>query len=203
MHGECMEITSEFIKKSRILSEGTTSYILKHESGIIYKLYKGSMDYIIKNGEYELNENETKNRLNHIINKKESVYLTDLPSEILTCNGKPVGVKIAYYKDSITLKEFLINNPDVEMFEIKQEVLKIVDELIKNGIVPTDPHLENFLVCYDNDGKYKINMIDTDDIYISAYPDGKKDVWYESEVSACYRVIDLSFDEIMNSKKVI
>lgn len=68
--------------------------------------------------------------------------------------------------------------------------------MITNGIVPIDPHLENFLVCYNEDGTFKINMIDTDDQYISVYPDNKRDVWYESEVNACYRVIDLSFEEL-------
>lgn len=44
-------------------------------------------------------------------------------------------------------------------------------------------------------------MIDTDDYYVSVYPDNKRDVWYNSEVSTCFRVIDLSFEEIKNNKK--
>ena len=62
-----MEITSDFIKESNMLNEGTTSYIMQHDSAIAYKLYKGSIDYISQRGEYKLEENETLDRLNYII----------------------------------------------------------------------------------------------------------------------------------------
>ena len=82
----------------------------------------------------------------------------------------------------------------------KKQMLGIVNELIVNGVVPTDPHFDNFFVCYNEYGSYKLNMIDTDDYYISIYPDNKRDVWYEAEVDACYLVIDLSFQELEKSK---
>lgn len=196
-----MEITSNFIKESNLLNEGTTSYIMQHDSAIAYKLYKGSIDYISQRGEYKLEENETLERLNYIISKRKDITLTDLPSEILTCNGKPVGVAITYYSNCVTLKDYLIENyTDDNINLAKKQMLGIVNELIVNGIVPTDPHFDNFLVCYNEDGSYKLNMIDTDDYYISIYPDNKRDVWYEAEVDACYRVIDLSFQELEKSR---
>lgn len=198
-----MEITKDIIKESKILNEGTTSYIMKYGDSIIYKLYKSAIEYIGSNGEYRLEENETMNRLKYILSKRNDITLTDLPSDILIYNGKPVGIPITYYKNSITLKEYLEENYSEEnILAMKQQVLNIVNELIKNGIVPTDPHLENFLVCYNEDGSYKLNMIDIDDQYISIYPDNKRDVWYESEVSTCYRVIDLSFEKLINNKKI-
>ena len=53
-----MEFTKEFFSESKIISEGTTSYILKHKSGIVSKLYKGAIDYIFKNGDYLLDEKD-------------------------------------------------------------------------------------------------------------------------------------------------
>lgn len=198
-----MEITSDFIKESNILNEGTTCYIMQHSSKAVYKLYKGAIDYISQKGEYKLDENETLNRLNYIVSQQKNIYLTDLPSDILTCNGKPIGVPINYYSNSISLKDYLTENYSNEnICLMKQKMLSIVDELIENGIVPTDPHFENFLVCYNEDGSNKLRMIDVDDQYISIFPNNQRDVWYESEISACYRVIDLSFEELKKSKTI-
>ena len=196
-----MEITSDFVKESNILNEGTTCYIMQHGDITAYKLYKGALEYITQNDDYRLDENETLNRLNYIVSKRKDITLTDLPSEIVTCNGKPVGVLITYYSNSISLKDYLTENySDENMKRVKQQMLSIVGELIENGIVPTDPHFENFLICYNEDGSYKLNMIDIDDQYVSVYPENKRDVWYESEVGTCYRVIDLSFEALKQSK---
>ena len=157
-----MEFTKEFFSESKIISEGTTSYILQHKTGIVCKLYKGAVDYIFKNGDYLLDEKDVFNRLKYILSKKNDVILTDLPNEILIYDGKPVGVVIEYYENSITLKDFFDNN-DIEIEKIKNKVIEIVEELIENGIVPTDPHFENFLVSFDEDGNYSINMVDIDD----------------------------------------
>ncbi len=148
-----------------------------------------------------MDEKETLDRLNYIVSKRSEIFLTDLPNNILTFKGKPVGVPIKYYNNSISLKDYLIENYSDENIEtIKNQVLNIVGELIEKGIVPTDPHFENFLVCYNDDGSYRLNMIDVDDQYISVYPDGKKNVWYNGEVNACYRVIDLSIEELKKIK---
>lgn len=198
-----MEITRNIIRESKILNEGTTCYIMQYGNLVTYKLYKGAIEYIVGNGEYKLDEKETLNRLNYIVSKKNDVLLTELPKDILIFNGKPVGTEITYYDNSICLKNYLSENYSDEIIsKVRQEIMSIIDELIKNGIVPTDPHFENFLVCYKNDGTYKLKMIDTDDQYISIYPDGKKDVWYESEVSTCYKVIDLSFEQLNNKKNI-
>jgi len=197
-----MEISKEFIYKSKVISGGTTSYIMQHETGVVYKLYKSTIGYILRNDKYGVNEKETLDRLNYIISRKAHVSLTDLPNELLTYGGKPIGVGINYYKDSITLKEFLSGDFDADYTLIKSEVINIVNELIENGIVPTDPHFENFLITFNDKGDYKIHMIDVDDIYVSVYPDSVKDVWYESEVETCHRVIDLSFQELENNKRL-
>ena len=120
--------------------------------------------------------------------------------------GEFTGDKISEYNEKVEQnrierekrkKEF---NPDVDLGEVKNEVHGIVGELIEHGIVPTDPHFENFLVTFDETEKRKLNMVDVDDNYVSIYPDGKRDFFYQSEVSTCYRVIDLSIDDV-NSKR--
>ena len=196
-----MEITADFIKDSRIINEGTTSYIMIHKSNIVYKIYKRTIDYILNGTDYELEE-DTLNRLKYLVSKKDDVSMTDLPSGLLTCRGKAVGALIKYYENSIDLKSFLkenIKSVDLEFF--KKRVTEIVEELIRNGIIPTDPHLGNFLVCFKEDGSYDIKMIDADDHYVFIYPDNKKDVWYDSEVDSCYRVIDLAFKELTDIRQ--
>lgn len=196
-----MEITKEILKESKIIHKGTTSYIMQYKN-LTYKIYKGAFDYIITNTEYNLEEKETLNRLNYLVSKRKDITLTDLPSDLLTYNGKPVGVEITYYKKGITVQDYLKENYTEENVRlIKKQILKIIKELIENGIIPTDPHLENFLVCQNEIGSYEIKMIDTDDQYISVYPNNQRDVWYESEISTCYRVIDLSFENLANTNK--
>ena len=134
--------------------------------------------------------------------KKNDVILTDLPNEILTYNGKPVGVLINYYKESISLNDYLLtNNSENVLRSVRKQILIIVNELINHGIIPTDPHFDNFVVCFNDNGTCTLKMIDTDDQYISIYPNNKRDVWYQSQLSACYRVIDLSFDNLKNNIK--
>ena len=44
-------------------------------------------------------------------------------------------------------------------------------------------------------------MVDVDDHYVSVYPEGaKRGLSYDIDVSACYRVIDLSIEDV-NSKR--
>lgn len=195
-----MEITKEYLSQSKVINEGTTCFIMKHESGDVFKIYKSAKDYVEGTKEYDLEEDYILNKLNYIVSMKDEVFLTDLPNEVLLNNGKPVGVKMKYYDNVISLKEFLLNN-DVNLEYIKQELLKIVNELISKGIIPTDPHFENFMVTFNDLGDFRINMIDVDDFYVSVYPNGKRDVFYNSEVSTCYRVIDLAFDDLKQNKK--
>ena len=200
LNGDNMEITQKFIEESQIKNEGTTCYIMEHKSGVAFKIYKVLFDYIFKNENYELDEREITERLNYIVSKKEDVKLTKLPQEILTFNGKIVGVAIEYLEGSITLGDFLKETPEIDLAKVKDKVLEIVEELIANGIIPTDPHFDNFLISFCEDGTYKLNMVDIDDGYVYVYPGGKKDIWYESAVNTCYRVIDLSFKKIGEEK---
>ena len=55
----------------------------------------GGKNYETVKGESN-KEEETLNRLNYIVSQKNNIYLTDLPKDILMCNGKPVGVEISY-----------------------------------------------------------------------------------------------------------
>lgn len=198
-----MQITKEILEKSKVINEGTTCYIMQY-GPTTYKVYKGTIKYINGTGEYGLEEKEVSNRLNYIVSKKKDVVLTDLPTDVMIYDEKPVGVVINYYNNSVTLKDYLLENGTEEITNMmRQQVLNIVEELIKNGIIPTDPHLDNFLVCYKEDGSFELKMIDTDDQYISIYPDNKRDIWYDSEVSACYRVIDLAFEDLKNKKSMI
>lgn len=173
---------------------------MRNENGETFKVYKNALGYIAGNSEYDMEENYVMERLSHIVSQKDSVKKIQLPSDILFCNGHPVGIKMPYFENAQTLRDYLVSNPDVNLDEVKSEVHGIVGELIEHAIVPTDPYFENFLVTFDENGKRRLNMVDVDDQYVSIYPNGKRDVFYDSEVSTCYRVIDLSIQDV-NSKR--
>lgn len=189
-----MVISREFISSLEIVNEGTSCFIFKTEDNKYFKIYKSSLRYI--NGIDDYDDKEIKSKIEYLISKKEEIKNTLMPLDKLMFNGKIVGVELNYMVNSITLREYLVNNKDIDLNMIKSRVLEIVYELINHGIVPTDPHCDNFLVSFLDTGQVDIKMVDVDDQYVSVYPEKEKSIWYESEVSAALRVIDLSFSEI-------
>lgn len=195
-----MEVSKEMIQGCEIVNEGTTSFILRNNTGAAFKVYKREMAYIAGNSEYSGEKDSTLSRLSYIVSQQDKVKKTKLPNEVLTFNGCPVGTQIPYFENAVTLKSYLEDNPETDLEEVKGEMFGIVGELIEHGIIPTDPHFENFLVTFDEEGKRQINMVDVDDVYVSIYSNGKRDVFYDSEVAACYRVLDLSFESIRSKR---
>lgn len=187
------KIDKDILAEMDVLNEGTHAYIIRGKDGHVYKVYKKCF----KNGQYCLELKETRERLEYIVSKKEQVQKSKLPLHILEYNGYPIGVEIEYFEDCVTLKEYLMNNMDADINQIKQTLLDILNELIENNIVPTDPHFENFLVRRKGI-QIEILSIDLDDIDVFVFPNNKYDIFKESSISACYSVIDKSF-EILKS----
>lgn len=193
------EITKEIIEKSTFLAEGTTCLIVKTESGEVYKIYKQALDYIKGCGIYNLELEYEKQRLEFIVSHKDKIKKSRMPEAIISVDGKPVGVKIEFYDNCVTLLEYLEKNPDTDLENVKAKLYEIVGEMIEYSIIPTDPNFENFMVRINN-GEPEIVMVDVDDIYVDVYPPGESEVFKESSIHACYNVIDMSFQNLNNQK---
>ena len=190
-----IEINKEILDNSTFLTEGTTCIIVRAENGDVYKVYKQALDYIKGSGIYNLELEYEKERLEFIVGHKDKIKLSRMPDAILSVGGKPVGVKIQYYDNCITLQEYLEQNPDIDMDEVKARLHAIVGEMIEHNIVPTDPNLKNFMVRFI-DGEPEIVMVDVDDMYVDAYVPGKSEIFKSGSISTCYNVIELSFQNL-------
>lgn len=193
------EITKEVLESSSFLAEGTTCIIIRTEEGEAYKIYKQAIDYIKGSGIYNLELEYEKERLEFIVSHKDEIKNSRMPDAILSVDGKPVGVKIEYYDNCVTLLEYLQKNPEIDLDVVKNKLHDIVGEMIKYNIIPTDPNFENFMVRLDRE-EPEIVMVDVDDIYVDVYPPGKSEVFKESSIHACYNVIDLSFQSLTVQK---
>lgn len=189
------EINKEILDKSTFLAEGTTCIIVRAENGDAYKIYKQSLDYIKGSGIYNLDLAYEKERLEFIVGSKDKIKLSRIPSAILSCDGKPVGVKIEFYDNCMTLQEYLEQNPNTDLEVVKTKLYEIVGEMIENNIIPTDPNFQNFMVRLDKE-EPEIVMVDLDDIYVDVYLPGKNLTFKESSIHACYNVIELSFQSL-------
>ena len=125
-----------------------------------------------------------KQRLEFIVSHKDEIKNSRMPDAILSVDGKPVGVKIEYYDNCVTLLEYLQKNPETDLDVVKNKLHDIVGEMIKYNIIPTDPNFENFMVRLDRE-EPEIVMVDVDDIYVDVYPPGKSEVF--KDIMAAYR----------------
>lgn len=193
------EITKEVIENSTFLAEGTTCLIVRTSSGEVYKIYKQALDYIKGSSIYNLDLEYETERLEFIVSHKDKIKNVRMPEAIVSFDGKPVGVKIEFYDNCITLLEYLEKNPETDLENVKARLYEIVGEMIEHNIIPTDPNFENFMVRFNN-GEPEIVMVDVDDIYVDVYPPGKSEVFKSGSIHSCYNVIDLSFQSLSIKK---
>ena len=116
-----------------------------------------------------------------------------LPSRILEHNGCPVGVQIDYFDNCISLEENLLSYRDDDLEKVKSSVIRVIDELISNDIVLTNPNFGDFLVRKKNSNS-EIIPIGLDNLSVKVYSDDIDDMFKESDINTCYKIIDLSFN---------
>ena len=188
-----MDVDSSILTGSKIINEGNNSYIVRDRNGNTYKLYKETIAYLCDNGEYSLNLDEVKSRLEGLVSKRKFVKKSKLPLQVLEHNGCSVGVQIDYVDNCISLEEYLLSNRDVDLEQVRSVVIRAVDELVSNDIVPTEPNFGNFLVRNKND-KREIIPIGLDNPSVKVYSENVDNVFKESDINICYKIIDLSFN---------
>lgn len=92
--------------------------------------------------------------------RQKNILLTSFPTGIVTIENKVIGQEIPYYGNSETLLSHFERNKLTKIpTEIYLEVLKILRELLDNGILYKDVHSSNFLIDKDTN---VINLIDFD-----------------------------------------
>ncbi len=114
----------------------------------------------------ELNRRDDE-MISRLQSKQQDVKLTEFPTGVVTIDDKVIGQEIPFYDNSKPLiglaKDKKIKNWD-ELLAKYLEMLKILRELLSNGIIYRDVHGGNFMYNY-NTGK--LNLIDFDEYLVN------------------------------------
>lgn len=135
------------------IENGVHIYLDKNNPKLARRIYADYMNY--KYTAY--NDDELVNLLEK---RQKNILLTNFPTGIITIENKVIGQEIPYYGNSETLLfHFEQKNLTKIPTEIYLEILKILRELLDNGILYKDVHSKNFLIDKDSN---VINLIDFD-----------------------------------------
>lgn len=77
--------------------------------------------------------------------RQENVHLTEFTKGVVTLDNRVVGDIIPFYDNAITLRKFVKDN-GWEQFDLYLEVVKIINELVANGIYYYDINPDNFVI---------------------------------------------------------
>ena len=153
---------------------------------------EGLSDYVVKYEKKPFEDGEIddlKKMLAALVSRQENIKLTDLPIGYSVNEGQITGTIIKYYPNSVSLDNLLKtrnisnisehyhrdDNPFHNLFMLFHDVLKILEELLNNGIAYRDVNAGNIIIT-DN----QVKLIDFDHFYveIDKNEEFKSDVYF-------------------------
>jgi len=135
---------------------GVYIYQSHHNPDIAYRIYK-------EFAEYNFNGYNDDKLIQKLLERQNTILKTKFPTGVITLEGKIIGQEIPYYKNSITLLEYIKQNMYLDIIDLYINTLEILFELYKYGIIYIDIHSKNFVI---NPLTQKINLIDFDFNYV-------------------------------------
>lgn len=153
----------DFIGNYGMTLEGSYIYQTYNNPNIAYKIYKEFADYGFNGYKDDV-------LIQKLQSVKSNIDLTKFPTGVVTLDGRIIGQEIPYYDNAITLLDYVKKASVDNRINAYIKILKILQELFKNGILYLDIHPKNFMVNADNDN---INLIDFDSDFICFDTDDK------------------------------
>ena len=153
----------DFIGNYGMTLEGSYIYQTYNNPTIAYKIYKEFADYGFNGYKDDI-------LIQKLQSVKSNIDLTKFPTGVVTLDGRIIGQEIPYYDNAITLLDYVKKASVDNRINVYIKILKILQELFKNGILYLDIHPKNFMVNADNDN---INLIDFDSDFICFDTDDK------------------------------
>lgn len=138
--------------------EGAYIYRSKYDFTKALKIYKDINFYkYTAHSDYKF--------ISRLQQKQPNIKLTKFPNGILTIEDYVIGQEIPFYDNSETLHDhFISGNLKKRPTQVYLDILKILKELYKEGIIYTDVHRRNFMI---NKITEIVNIIDFDDTFIN------------------------------------
>lgn len=135
--------------------DGVYIYQSRVNPDICYRVYKCMMDY-------NFNSISDAKLLYALQLRQDKVKNTNFPTGVVTLDNKVIGQEMKFYRDSITVYEYIKKNSfnRKEIIDIYIKILTNIKELLDNGIYYIDIHPKNFMY---NPNLKKIDIIDFED----------------------------------------
>lgn len=143
-------VTYNDLLEGASLYEGDTSY------KYVYKIYQDIDNY----HNFTLDDSKL---IDNLVQRQNSIFLTEFPIGIVTIGDIQVGQVIPYYKDYMTINSVFNLMKGNNNYRYYLEIFKIFLELYNNLIYYTDIHFYNILVNRDLSDT---RLIDFDSNYI-------------------------------------
>lgn len=155
--GETKHQQTIFFDESDNLTEGVYIYRTKLNPNVAYRIYKSFADY-------GFNGYQDDKLIQTLQERQPHIQTTEFPTGVVTLEGNIIGQEIPYYGNSQTLAEKveLVSNKQIITYYI--EILRILRELLENGIIYSDIHSKNFMIDIERE---VVRLIDFDKQFIS------------------------------------
>ena len=170
--GNLGTLVTETADKSKFYSadsfavdNGVLIYQSKHNPLIAYRIYKDYADCYY----YDYNDYKFIQKLQDV---QSNVLLTKFPTGVVTLDGNVIGQEIPYFSSCVSLDNFFEKYVNKNYIKIYRTILDILKEMYDNGVLYLDIHSGNFIMN-PNDYKFKINVNDFDEKYLSFDPTNK------------------------------
>lgn len=191
---ETKHTANPFFSSSFDRENGVYIYQTHYDPNIALRIYKDFANYKYLHHNDELLVSELQNR-------QKDVKLTEFPTGIVSIENKVIGQEIPFYEDHETIKDIVLDEQKKDMVNpitLQLEMLKILKELVQNGIIYYDIHAKNFML---NTTKNDMKLIDFDINFI-AFDD--KTTVYNSMISNLKNTIN-TIDSIygLNDKETL
>lgn len=156
---ETVPSTDNFFIKTDNLLSGVYIYQSDKEPNVAYRIYKEFADY-------GFNGYRDDKLISKLVTKQRDIQLAKFPEGVITLDGRIIGQKIPFFEDHITLLDYsLKEKKEQNPIKIYQQVLEIIKEMYKNGILYMDNHPGNFLLN-EKTKDINVEIIDFEDNYI-------------------------------------
>lgn len=155
---ETLPIKNAFFIKSDNSQSGVYIYQDRNDPFSAYRIYKEFADY-------GFNGYKDDSLISKLRKLQKEIKLTTFPIGVVTLEGRIIGQKIPFFEDYITLFDYSLISSEKNPVSLYKNVLEIIEEMYKKGILYMDNHPGNFLINPKNDPN-KIEAIDFEDKYM-------------------------------------
>lgn len=145
-----------FFSTSAALNEGVYIYQTNYLRSRALRIFKDWAIYYPKIARQYVYRKDPQ-LIQELKSREKNIKLTEFPTGIVTLEDYIIGQEIPFYEQTKTLFEISKEKKVNDILQYYLDMIRILNELVQNGIIYTDCHAKNFVVNYVNN---IVNLID-------------------------------------------